>query len=314
MKLSIQDRVALIYSAQGSQRATARFLGLSHQQVGRLLRIGQKGGYPLNSRVLKNEFLPLIVNQAFEEHKQIVRARARADDLPFSAAVPIYSARMLFSDGVRGDRVEANHLHWLSDSLRNAWILDIKKSRKYAQISIGSIVSLVDYNRLAQNAQKAQYRDDPKLQQAKSFLLNALVRAADQTGSDAPLDIVPKHLLTADGIKEMSSSDIAQISRKLQALKLETVTGRVQTPYVPMTQGFSNDDVLMSIDARLSEKHAPAVGEPGTVLADRILLQVDTRNEKDKKFRDANKRQAKPRKARRNAGSGKPRKSGKRKR
>lgn len=301
MKLSLQDKVALIYSAQGSQRATARFMGLSHQQVGRLLRIGQEGGYSPKSRVLSNEFLPLLVDQAFADHKQIVKARARADDLPYSNAVPIYSARMLFSDGMRGDRVEANHLHWLSDNLRNAWILEVKRSQKYAQVSVGSIVSLVDYNRLAQNSQKKQYRDSQQLANAKSFLIQTLLRAAEQTGSDTPLNIIPPHLRTKEGIENMGSSDIASLSRKLQSLKLGTITGRIQTPYIPMTSGFTDDDVLLNVNARLNEKHAGAVGDPGTVLADRILLQVDTRNEKDKRFRAANARPTKPRKARRNS-------------
>lgn len=300
MRLSLQEKIALIYTSAGSQRNVAALIGVSHQKIGRVLRTGQEGGYLPTSRVLTDPGLIAAVENAFEIHKDITKGQARADQLPYVADVPIFSARMLHKDGQRGDRVEAEHLHWLPDKLRDAWIAGIHASKKYAVISAGSVISMMDYNRAAQSLAKGKYRDDVKLSHATTFMISTILAAFDQTGNEAILDTLPPRFRTKEGLRSMGSPDIARIFLSLQRLQLPVILGRVQTPYVSISEGSRVDDTIANINARLNEKHAGAVGEPGTRLADRILLQVDTRNGKDAKFRSANTRASKPRKARRN--------------
>ena len=153
MPLSLQEKVALIYTSAGSQRKVADLLGLSHQQVGRILKAGspELGGYPSNSRALKNPALAEAVNFGFSIHKELARRQAKADNIPFDPKLPVFARNLPHKDGKPGGRVAAEHTHWLPDSLRKQWITLAFKSRKYAAVSVQSVVALYDYMRQAQN-------------------------------------------------------------------------------------------------------------------------------------------------------------------
>jgi hypothetical protein len=159
LKLSLADKVALIYTLAGSQRGAASLIGVSHQKVGRILRTGYEGGYRANSRALDDPGLIAAVNQAFAIHSQVSRQQARAHDLPFNAAIPVFYERKPLPDGRIGDRVVALHTHWLSDRLRNAWIASLQKSGKFYAASISSIVDLVLYSKRATVNQRGPYMD-----------------------------------------------------------------------------------------------------------------------------------------------------------
>lgn len=146
MALSIRDKLALIYTSAGSMRSVAALAGISHQKVGRILH----DTYAPNSRALSDPGLLQAVELAFSIHKQVTRDQARADGLPYSAAVPIFVERLRTADGTPGDRVGALHTHWVSDALRNAWFEAMHKTGKYYAASIGSTVNLVIYNRRAE--------------------------------------------------------------------------------------------------------------------------------------------------------------------
>lgn len=160
MKLSLADKVALIYTLAGSQRGVASLIGISHQKVGRILRTGYEGGYRPESRALSDPGLIVAVNQAFSIHSQVARQQARAHDLPFNAAVPVFYERKPLPDGTPGDRAAAIHTHWLSDRLRDAWIASMQKSGKFYAASLSSVVDLVVYSKRASERQRAPYMDE----------------------------------------------------------------------------------------------------------------------------------------------------------
>ena len=260
MALSLQDQVALIYTSQGSQRAVARLLGISHQKVGRILKAGQEGGYKPDAPSLRDPVLRDQVARGFDAHRDIVRRQAQADRLPFNAAVPVFYARLprvvtvertdpRTGEIVRvpvidpatgkprtvpGDRVAAQNVHFLSDKLRADWIARTARTGKFAAASVGSMVNLAVYKKKGEAAQRGR---GPRTDKAKA-------------------------------------------SRKSIVQKLEA--GQVLSPMYskPIPLDFPAARINREVDKVLREKHSPATGPelPGTQLADRILLQVDTRN------------------------------------
>ena len=282
MKLNIAQKIALIYSGAGSQRATAKALGISHQKVGRYLRtaLGVEGGYK-SSAPLTDFFANQAVDVVFSAHKRAVKKTAIAQDIPYSSDVPIFSARMRHDDGIQGDRVSADHMHWISDDLRNKWITDIHKGGKYANISVGSIVNLTDYNRLA-TAVAAGKIDNTKLS-SKIEILEILAYAAgldiDEDGDTEGMDDKERGIFIASWLLNNEKKIQRAVSNKI-------IPQRIQTKYTEM--GVPIQFVLADVNKKLNSKHAPATGDDGTVLADRVLLQIDTRGNKDAKFRKGN--------------------------
>lgn len=84
-------------------------------------------------------------------------------------------------------------------------------------------------------------------------------------------------------------------------IRQQIVQGAIYTQYTPMARTIPVRYILDDIENKLQAKHDPAIGQPGTARATAVLLQVDTRNGKDAKFRDKHPRPTKPRKARRNS-------------
>ncbi len=291
MKLSLQDRVALIYTSAGSQREVARQIGISHQKVGRILRAGQEGGYKPDSPAMKDFFVNEAVNMAFSDHKKKTRAQAVAHDIPYDPTIPVFSARMAHKNGVPGDRVEAPHLHWVSDQLRNAWIRKIHPSGKYMNISVGSIVNLHDYNRLANAVNAGKFRNLDE-RSAKVEILAELSLSTGHQFLDKPdPDDYETDTEYREAVKEWSREESANLLKSERTIMRETkdkiVPQRIQTQYTRFDKSFPIDFIINDVSSKLNQKHGPAVGDPGTVFADRVLLQVKTSFKADEKFRKA---------------------------
>lgn len=154
MKLSLADKLALIYTSAGSLRAVAAFTGISRATIRREL----EGTATPNRRPEFARELARAVDVAFQIHKDATKAQARADHLPFDPAIPIFIQRLPFKDGTPGDRVGALHTHWLPDELRNQWLRAMHKSGKFYATSVQSIVNLVVYNKRAEARVKQRDR------------------------------------------------------------------------------------------------------------------------------------------------------------
>lgn len=254
-QLTLQDTAALLYTGLGSQREIARRLGISHQRIGKILRSGQEGGYALKSRALKNPQTISLFTQALALHTHAAAAVAASQMLPFDRSIPVLATRMPFTEpqraGILGDRVEAKHMHWLSDSLRNAWLKSMQRSGKFYSASAGSVVHMVRYNEGAN--QRERVRRDSGL---------------------------PARTIRQGQFHK-------QVTKQI---RVGVHQGLMHTTYTDMTKDneipFSYR--LATLNGKLEEKHMPATGEdmPGTAFATRFLLQVDTRNGKDKAFRN----------------------------
>jgi hypothetical protein len=261
--LSLADKLALIYTSAGSQRNVAALTGLSHQKVGRIL----KGQYAPGSKVLSDPDIRAAIDVALSIHTDIARAQARRDGLPFNAEFPVYYARLPFKvfkkvevidrrtgelvekrvpvidpatgkqKVVRGDRIAAQSTHWLSNDLRNAWIAATVKTKKFYAASVGSFVNLKKYNAKAD----ASFRGKERTEKQQRWREQLKAREAAQKSGE--LDSAP-----------------------------------IFTKYVAVGQdGFSPLTAVRNIEDQLRQKHEPATGEPGTFLAQQILLQFDTR-------------------------------------
>jgi hypothetical protein len=265
--LTLQERIALIYTSQGSQRAVARLLGISHQKVGRILRTGQEGGYAPTAPTLRKPELVAIVNRGFAEHRDIVRRQARKDGLPYIPELPIYYARLPKpvtrevidpstgeitrvpvldpSTGkqlvVPGDRIAAPSIHWVPDKLRADWITATQRTKRFVAASVQSMVNLKVYFKRAE----ARARENAKA---------GIKRTEAQK----------------DHRKKMAER-IKRLEREGRALD---VVMPVYTKMMPFD--FAESTVRNRIEAQLRQKHQPATGpeHPGTTLASAILLQA----------------------------------------
>lgn len=307
MKLTLAEKLALIYTSAGSQRGVAALCGISHQKVGRILRTGYEGGFSPTSRALTDPGLIAAVNQGFAIHSDIARGQARAHGLPFDGSLPVFYERkpLTVTDPVKtgrtyvdpetgeikpeikykprldkngqpitypGDRVAALNTHWLSNRVRENWLAFIHQAGKFYNASIGSIVNLVVYSKRADAA-----------------------------------NIGPR-----DKGKRYDKQSIKSRISDAKELRQTVIQGLIYTKYTPFDRRFPIDAALADMYSKLNQKHSPAVGDPGTALASSILLQVDTRKDqndqsKDAAFRLKHPRPAKPRKARRNQGGNKRR-------
>lgn len=272
MKLSIADKLALIYTSAGSLRKVAGITGLSHQQVSRILHKAAQG-----QSVEYYERQPEMsasIDVALDIHRDLARGVARRHKIPYNNALPIYAERLplkhvgVYVDGelvqtgsldwvkeyiadndlhsqgrvqikkLLGSRVGALHLHWITDRLRNAWIEANRKTGAYYAATVGSVVNLKIYNRQAdKRAEERQKRGLSKR--------------------------------TESGLYGREALKLAQREGEQQK--------RVFTPLTPMDPKFPTGLVPQSIDQSLQTRHAPATGEPGTAFADQVILQLDTR-------------------------------------
>lgn len=212
-------------------RRVAAFVGVTHQRISRAMQ-GQAGAQALAN-------LAPYVDAIWPIYVQIARDQALVDGLPFYAAIPVSYRRLARQDGLPGDRVAAEHTHWLSNDLRERWIVAMQKTSRFYAASVESIVNLVVYFKRGESLYKGK-RDAKRRANRRS------------------------------------------IERKLER---GIVHGPIYTSYTPMASHIPSDLILNDIQIKLADKHEPATGEPGTYLGASILLQIDTRNGKDNKFR-----------------------------
>jgi len=103
--------------------------------------------------------------------------------------------------------------------------------------------------------------------------------AAASLGSVVDLVIYSKR---ADKMQGRRYRDIKRINDKASIenkIQQNIVQGQIYTKYTLMDRSLPIDAVLFDIFSKLNQKHSPAVAGPGTMLANTILLQVDTRKD-----------------------------------
>jgi len=154
MKLTLAEKLGLIYSASGSQRKVASVVGLSHQTVGRILHKGMLGE-SLN-RYADRPDVVAAIERGFASHVALTKSIAKRDGLPFTSAAPVFSERMTRTDGKPSDRTLSAHTHWLSDRVRNAWIKHSQQTGKFVGVTVRSKVNLRHYAKQAAQRERAR--------------------------------------------------------------------------------------------------------------------------------------------------------------
>jgi len=176
-------------------------------------------------------------------HKDVARAQAKADGIPFDPNVPVFARRMTHKDGRPGGRVAGEFTHWLSNDLRREWIKSAHKTKFYANVSVQSLVSVYDY------------------------LRDANERAIEDADNGEPP--------TMEALRNRIELE-QQYKRSRGRMK----TAMIGTQYTPLDfPDYAVPMILADVDAKLRRKHEPATGpdRPGTALAARVVLQIDTR-------------------------------------
>jgi hypothetical protein len=287
VKLTLQDRLALMMTGVKSQRELARRIGVSHQRVGRWLTIGGTlpDGSPSRVREPTDPAILAAIDRAWRDHKARVRARARADDLPYSSALPAqferlrapvlqrvydmetsrtYTIPVYDSEGREvfepGARVVVRRSHWMRDELRNAVLAFAHNTGRYIGASVQSLVNL---NKYLKNADKI-YRSDTK----------------------GRLKGIPPTE------KSLTNRAIFELERKLgvEFRPINTKMTMFGDPRIPA------DLAIYQIVRQLEQKHQPATfGIPGALYATEILLQTRASSdritaEREARIREANRR------------------------
>lgn len=250
MKLTLQDKLALALTSWGSQRRMAGAMGISHQKLGRWLREGQADGVKAIPREAQ-----AAIDTVFAIHRDIAKQTARAQGLPFDPKAPVFLERKPRRDGQLGDRVFAEHTHFIRSGLRQEVVWSAQQSRRFIGVSVRSTVDLQRYaRRIAQDEHRKRRHTGISVAQLTEYVQAGLERREAREGA-----------------------------RKLTE---QVSPGAIYTKYSNISPMMGNRvDAVDEVESRLRQKHEPAATAvdpktgkardiPGTRLADTLLFQL----------------------------------------
>lgn len=157
--LTQQDKLAIMLTGAGSQRRLAAQLGISHQKLGRWLRVGQPRVIdPETGEILRQAGAKEIPNDAatrsaiantWSLHKKFVKHYAREHGLPFDDRIPVFIYRKPLTKGKQagmlGDRVYAEHTEFIRPEVRLNFLGLMQQSKQFYVASIRSTVNIFSY-------------------------------------------------------------------------------------------------------------------------------------------------------------------------
>ena len=254
--LSLADKIALIYTSAGSQRNVAALTGLSHQKVGRIL----KGEYAPDSTVLRDPGLRAAVDVAFGIHTDVARAQARRDGLPFDPALPVFYSRLPMKVSKMVDRTDPR----TGEVVRvKVPVIDPRTGRQ--QVAPGDRVAAQNVHWLSDDLRNAWIAGKAK---TKKFY-------AASVGSIVDIRIYKKR---ADANQRGPRTERQRENRRqiVERVNAGAINVPMFTKYTPLD--FPARMIERDITEKLRTKHEPATGTPGTLLANQVLFQIDTRN------------------------------------
>lgn len=239
MRLTLQDKLALTMTSARSIGALAAAVGVSHRTMGRWLREGEPGGVKAIP-----DYARAAINIAFQVHKDITAAQARVDDIPYSAARPVYMTRPLMRNGMVGDRVVGERTAWIREDLRRQILHDQQLTRRYLAVSVRSVIDLRDYFDRAAADDIASGRS-----RARS--------ARELSGR------------TARSFVERERRERGRVTDITRPFALHTRMANISPQRAP-------DDLRGIDDAedQLRRKHEPAAQRDGTRVSDMYLFQL----------------------------------------
>lgn len=266
-RFSFQDQLALMMTSAGSQRRLASFIGVTHQQVGRWLTIGQTlpSGDPSRVRVPTDPDIRAAVDAAFAIHVDAARAQARADHFPFLPDAPVFAYRGEYKDGRPGQRIYIDHAHRMSNDLRARTVIAAHGTEFYYAVSARSTVARVPYWWLAEARIESEgIRRDPRNEDGQRMLL-----ARDR-------------LMPSD--EDDDEYQDAHDNNEKVALE------KINTPLTWLNPAFPGSAWADDLERKLQTRHAVAVGDKGTELASTLIFQTNSKADKYGVSHDAERR------------------------
>lgn len=254
--LSLADKLALIYTGAESQRNVAALVGISHQKVGRIL----KGEYAPDSKALRDPGLIAAIDSAFRIHTDVARAQARRDGLPFDPALPVFYSRLPMKVSKMVDQVDRK----TGEVVRvKVPVIDPRTGRQ--QVAPGDRVAAQNTHWLSDALRNAWIAGKAKT--GKFY--------AASVGSIVDIRIYKKR---ADANQRGPRTERQKENRRqiIEKMNAGAVNVPMFTKYTDLS--FPASMIARDIDGKLRTKHEPATGGPGTLLANQVLFQIDTRN------------------------------------
>ena len=254
--LSLADRLALIYTSAGSQRNVAALTGLSHQKVGRIL----KGEYAPDSKVLRDPGLIAAVDVALSIHTDVARAQARRDGLPLDPALPVFYSRLPMKVSKMVDKIDRQ-----TGELVRVKVPVIDPRTGKQQVAPGDRVAAQNVHFLSDQLRNAWIAGKAK---TKRFYAASVGSIVDIRVYKKKRDAAQRGPRT-----ERQKENRRQIQERVNA---GAINVPMFTKYTPLD--FPASMIARDIDDKLRTRHEPATGTPGTLLANQVLFQIDTRN------------------------------------
>lgn len=289
-----QQKLALALTSAGSQRALARQLGVTHQQVGRWLREGENlhidaaGNVPRNKDGTEKryggapEWIAEQLNWVFDVHKKICKEQCRVDGTPYNQTVPVYIERRYLSGGasdwIKSRKALVKHLvenygkDWQKDHQ-----IEFAEGIGYRIRKVGDRVISGPTEFIREDQRKKWIAGMVASQ--KFYKVN--VRSI--------IDL--KHYFDRVATEELESGRRQRISKKKLAFEISQawinkerrekakIIDRAEPfPMYTMSQdarpGSDPFLIAQNVEDMLQQKHSPATSFPGTHFADEYLLQL----------------------------------------
>lgn len=267
-----RDRLALAATSL-TQRQMAAVAGVSPRTIGRWLREGRPDGVraiPLHARA--------SISVIYDLHKSIAARAARDLHVPYLSATPVLAVRkqmqrhvhidgipQYHADGspvtrprvdpktgapIYGDRAFVEHAQFLSRAQRDDIIAGFAVSGIAVFANVSSTIDLARYYQetLAIRLEENKTADRPM---RKADLVKSINKSFEDT-----FKVDPKTLVIASEIKRINTARI-HIGEEFHKGYRDSIDGE-----------------LRKMNDTLYNKHAPATGEPGTLLAHTIIIQL----------------------------------------
>lgn len=253
MKFTLAEQIGLIYTSAGSLRNVAALTGVSHQKLGRILR-GE-----VSDRVLNDPGLKEAIGVGFGIHKDISRSQARADGLPFNGDLPVYYSRLPMKVS---EIVEKTNRR--TGEVRRVKVPVIDPATGRQKVVPGDRVGATNVHYLTDRVRNAWIASTAKTKKFYAASVGSIVNLrtykkksdAAQRGPRTPRQ------------KENRQQIIEKINSGAELAPMFT-------KYTPLD--FPAPAIIRDIEQKLATRHEPATGDKGTILANQVLLQIDTR-------------------------------------
>ena len=255
MKFTLAEQIGLIYTSAGSLRNVAALTGISHQKLGRILR-GEA-----SERVLSDPGLKAAIGVGLRIHADVARSQARVDGLPFNGDLPVYYSRLPMKVSEIVEKVNRR-----TGEVRRVKVPVIDPATGKQRVVPGDRVGAQNTHYLSDRTRNAWIQGVAK---TKKFY-------AASVGSIVNLKVYKKKADEArKGKGPRTESQKAARAQIVERINTGAEVGAMFTKYTPLD--FPGPAIVRDITQKLAAKHEPATGTEGTILANQILLQLDTR-------------------------------------